>query len=89
MIEKHEKQKKDAAFDGVARGTSIAGVDAAGATRGSVGLIAFALVVWWLLPQNSAWIILPVAGIGWLVVVVVNWWLRKAMTRTDRVYATG
>src|ERR1700756_2570617 len=68
LIEKHEKLKKqDAGFDGIARGRSIASVDAAGAAMGSVGLIAFALVVWWLLPRNSAWIILPIAGIGWLV----------------------
>ena len=80
LIEKHEKQKKqDAGFDGVARGRSIASVDAAGAAMGSVGLIAFALVVWWLLPRNSAWIILPIAGIGWLVVAVVTWWLREAI----------
>jgi hypothetical protein len=80
LIEKHEKQKKQAAgFDGVARGRSIASVDAAGAAMGSVGLIAFALLVWWLLPRNSAGIILPIAGIGWLAVAVVTWWLRKAI----------
>src|ERR1700758_1707412 len=47
LIEKHEKQKKQhAGFDGTSRGRTIASVDAAGAAMGSLGLIAFALVVW-------------------------------------------
>src|ERR1700719_123927 len=45
LIEKHEKEKKErAGQDGANRGRAAAGVDAAGAALGSIGLMAFALV---------------------------------------------
>ena len=47
LIEKHERRKKEeAGQDGTARGRAAAGVDAAGAAMGSVGLAVFAIVVW-------------------------------------------
>jgi hypothetical protein len=47
LIEKHEQQKKQSAGKkGKLRARAIAGVDAAGAAMGSVGLVAFAIIVW-------------------------------------------
>ena len=51
LVEKHEKQKKQQhGLDGTIRGREAAGLDAAGAAIGSIGLIALAVAVWRLMP---------------------------------------
>ena len=42
--------------------------NAEGAALGSVGQIAFALVVWKLMPAHSAWLVLPCATFSWVLV---------------------
>ena len=80
LIEKHEKQKKrQAGLDGTERGREAASVDAAGAAMGSVGLIAFAIVVWRFLPAHSSPAILLLAGAVWLATSILVWWIRKAV----------
>src|SRR5947208_12630186 len=47
LIEKHEKQKKErSGMSGTQRARNAAGVDAAGAAIGTIGLLCFALLVW-------------------------------------------
>src|SRR4030095_120255 len=47
LIEKHEKQKKEKkGLSGTRRGIAAASIEAAGSTLGSIGLLAFAVVVW-------------------------------------------
>src|ERR1700739_1293639 len=47
LVESHEEKKKPrVGLDGEIRGRQAAALDAAGAAMGSVGLIAFAIVVW-------------------------------------------
>jgi hypothetical protein len=59
LIEKHEKQKKQrAGFDGSKRAREAASLDASGAARGSVGLIIFGLLIWWLIPDHRAYVVL-------------------------------
>ena len=78
LIEKHEREKKQkAGMDGTARGRAAASVDAAGAAMGTIGLMAFALIVWRLLPGHSSWLVLTGAGVAWFGVSVLVWWLRK------------
>lgn len=80
LIEKHEKEKKRrAGCDGTVRGREAASVDAAGAAMGSVGLIAFAMVVWRFLPAHSSPAILALAGAAWLATSILVWWIRKAL----------
>jgi hypothetical protein len=80
LIEKHEKEKKKkAGMDGTARGRAAASVDAAGAAMGSVGLMAFGVLVWRFLPDHSSWAVLTVAGVVWMGVSVLLWWLRKVV----------
>src|SRR3981081_1537138 len=45
LVEKHEAQKNRAGLEGIARGRQAAALDAAGAALGSIGLIAFSVVV--------------------------------------------
>jgi hypothetical protein len=78
LIEKHERQKKEQhGLTGVRRGKEAAAVDAAGAALGSCGLFIFAVVVWKLLPNHSAWFALPAAAASWTVVSALAWFLSK------------
>jgi hypothetical protein len=78
LVEKHQRQKKRRA--GIVesnRGQEAAGLDAAGATLGSLGLAVFALVIWKLLPVWNVWVVFATAIACWLGVSVGLWWIRK------------
>ncbi|WP_348267985.1 DUF3147 family protein [Edaphobacter paludis] len=78
LIEKHEKQKKQrAGLDGTRRGREAASVDAAGASLGAIGLIAFAVILWRYLPSPPAWLVLVIGAIAWLALSILLWVLRK------------
>jgi hypothetical protein len=80
LIEKHEKEKKSkAGLNGTKRGRAAASIDAAGAAMGTLGLIAFAALIWQLLPGHSSFTILPAAGMAWLAISMLAWWIRKAV----------
>jgi len=86
LIEKHEKEKKEqAGLDGTRRGRAAAGVDAAGASLGSIGLVAFALIVWRELPNFSLPIVLSLATLAWLITSVSLWQLRESLWRRLRL----
>jgi hypothetical protein len=62
LIEKHEREKQESlGLRGAARGRSAASLDAAGSSMGSIGLFAFAFVVWQFMLKDSAWIVLGAA----------------------------
>jgi len=78
LIEKHEKQKKEHhGVHGTMRGRDAAGVDAAGAAIGSIGLLTFALLVWNLIPRHSGWSVLTGASLAWFAVSFLVWRIRK------------
>jgi hypothetical protein len=78
LIEKHEKQKKQrAGFDGSKRARGAASLDASGAARGSVGLLIFGLLVWWLIPNHRAYLVLAGCAFAWFVVSVGVWRVRR------------
>lgn len=77
LVEKHEQNKKErAGFNGRGRGSQVAGVQAAGTAMGSIGLIAFGVIAWQLIPRYSSWIALAIATLGWLGVSVFVWRVR-------------
>jgi len=78
LLDKHERQKKQrAGIKQTTRGRQVAGVDAAGAALGSLGLATFAYIIWKLLPVwNVAAVFIMAVG-AWLCVSCVLWWLRK------------
>jgi len=77
LIEKHEKQKKEGAgMSGTQRARNAAGVDAAGAAIGTIGLLCFAVLVWQLITTYQTWIVLTAATFAWLIVSVLIWHLR-------------
>lgn len=85
IIEKHEKEKMaQAGVDGTQRGRAIASIDAAGATMGSLGLMAFAAVVWKALPKHPAWVVLIAATLLWFGVAIAVWILRRSVRNLRR-----
>src|ERR1700720_633338 len=78
LIEKHEKQKKEAqGLQGTQRGREAASIDAAGSAMGSVGLFVFALLVWQFAPRYNIWMVLMGATLAWLIGSVLIWHVRK------------
>jgi hypothetical protein len=86
LVEAHERRHKArAGFDGTNRGRTVAGIEAAGAAIGCVGLAGFAIVCWLLQPRISPAAVFVLATLAWLVLSVVLWWLRKTrIFRTHR-----
>jgi hypothetical protein len=79
MVEAHEKKHKArAGLDGTIRGRTVAGLDAAGASLGCVGLAAFAIVCWLCLPRLGTALVLALATFAWVVFSVAVWVLRKS-----------
>jgi hypothetical protein len=78
LIDKHEREKKQrAGIKHTPRGRQMAGVDAAGAALGSLGLATFAYIIWKLLPVWNVAVVLMVAVVVWFCVSVALWWIRK------------
>jgi Protein of unknown function (DUF3147) len=77
LIEKAERQKKRRhGLHGATRGRQAASLEAAGAVRGCVALLAFALVAWWLIPGHGAAVALGCSTVAWVAVVGIVWWTR-------------
>ena len=78
LVDKHERQKKHrAGIPQTTRGRQVAGVDAAGAALGSLGLATFAYIIWKLLPLWNVAMVFIVAVSAWLCISCALWWLRK------------
>jgi uncharacterized membrane protein (GlpM family) len=82
LIEKHERQKKqEKGLHGEERGADAAAIDALGAAMGSVGLVAFAGICWWLIPRYPAPLALGGATVAWLLVSFSIWTIRQRRRR--------
>ena len=82
LIEKREKLKKQrAGYDGTNRGRLAAALDARGACLGCIGLLAFAVVVWRMLPAHSLALTLILATIAWASVSILLWRLERALPK--------
>lgn len=78
LVERHEneRQRRDG-IDHHRMGMKAAGVDAAGAALGSLGLIGFAAVAWRLAPLWPVWAVLALATAVWCVVSLAAWVVRQ------------
>jgi hypothetical protein len=94
LLEKHEREKKQrAGIRDTTRGRLAAAIDARGAALGSLGMAAFAITIWKLLPRYpTVWVLLSALTI-WLIVAVIAWrgrelsidllaWLRRQKVRS-------
>jgi hypothetical protein len=82
LIEKQQREKKRrAGLDGTSRGRTAVAIDSVGAAMGTLGLIAFAILIWRFLPSHSSPAILTIAGLAWLAISILSWRIRKAMKK--------
>jgi len=80
LIEKHEREKKERlGLKARKRAAQAVSVAAAGASIGTIGLAAFALVVWKTIPNHSPWLVLPGATLVWMTLSVLLWQVRKRL----------
>jgi hypothetical protein len=80
LIEKHERKKKErAGLAGIKRGRTAAGIDAAGAAVGTIGLAIFGLLVWKLLPFCPTPILLVTTTAAWLATSVLAWYAWRKL----------
>jgi len=87
LIEEHERQRKQRkGLHGKERGTDAADIDALGASMGSVGLVAFAGICWWLVPKYPALRALGSATVAWLLVSFFIWIIRQRRRRLLNPY---
>jgi 4-hydroxybenzoate polyprenyltransferase len=78
LLQKHQREKKEKhGMPGNRRGERAAADEAMGTSIGSIGLAAFAVISWLLLPGHSPLLALIAATLGWGMVAVVLWFLRK------------
>jgi hypothetical protein len=78
LVEKHEKEKKQrAGLNGIRRARKAVALEARGATMGSIGLAAFAVVVWQFLPGGNVWVVLATATLAWLAISALIWRMRR------------
>jgi Protein of unknown function (DUF3147) len=86
LIASREKEKKCAVgMDGTMRGREAAAIEARSTAYGTVGLVAFALIVWRFLPRHNASLVLIVAAGAWLIVAVLLWWISRQAWAGRRV----
>ena len=85
LLENEQKEKKQrAGLHGTIRGRKVAGVDAVGAAIGNIGMMAFAAIVWQLLPGRSSSLILWNATLAWFAVSVTIGRLRSLFVHWRR-----
>jgi hypothetical protein len=78
LVEKHVKEKKQRAhIEGVNRAQRAVALEARGTMMGSLGLIAFGLLLWRFLGDQPPWLILFAASAAWLVTSILTWELRR------------
>jgi len=46
---------------------------------GTIGLIVFALVVYFLLPHHRLWMVLAISTVAWLLVSITIWRVVEAV----------
>jgi MFS family permease len=79
LVEKHVRKRKErAGLPGARRGKEAAALDAAGATLGSFGLVAFGLIIWAMI-ERAPLLALFLAAIAWLAVAVFAWMRRRRL----------
>ena len=77
LIESHERKKRSGGQERTLRGREAASLDALGSAIGSIGLFAFAMVLWKFLPRHNAPGIIALASAAWLLTSAFFWYVRK------------
>jgi hypothetical protein len=87
LVSTHERERKHrAGLHGTKRGRQAAAIDATGAALGSMGLLAFAFLLWRLLPRHNPWLVIGAATLLWALVAFAFWKLRQLRHIAIRVW---
>jgi len=85
LIEKHETQRKErAGLHGSVRARKAVAADAAGAAMGSIGLLAFAVLITVFIPSHQPWAVIVLATITWMAVSFLVWRLCRKIPAAVR-----
>jgi len=80
LIEKHERERKlKAGVNGTVRARKAVAIDAAGASVGAIGLLAFAFVVQKLIVSYRPSLVIAAATSFWMLVSYLLWIIRKRL----------
>jgi hypothetical protein len=77
VVEDHEKKRKAEYGFGAIRGRMVASLDAAGASLGCIGLVAFAIVLWRGIRGHNAYWVISCATLAWTGLSAFLWALRR------------
>lgn len=78
LMEAHSKKRMaEIGHDGTRRGRISASIDAASAALACVGLGAFGLALWQLLPRHNAALVILAATAAWALIAIGLWEVRK------------
>jgi Protein of unknown function (DUF3147) len=82
LVATHEKEEKRRAhLNGTPRGRDAAAIEARGTALGTLGLLAFAAIVWRALPTHYAPAVLIAAAAAWFAASVLFWRVREIISR--------
>ena len=82
LIEKHEKRREERnAVSAQMQGRKAVEMDAFGAAMGALGLLAFALLAWRLMPVLAPWLVLTGSAVAWFLVSILVWHLWESFSR--------
>ena len=82
LLDQNVKEERErAGLEGHTRGRKTAALDMFGTVWGSVGLLAFALVIWQMAPTRSTWVVLCIATAVWFAGALLTWELRRVLRR--------
>jgi len=82
LIETHVRKEGGS----VRKARDTASLDVAGAAQGSVGLLSFAVIVWYLIRTHHAYFVLGGSALAWFAVAVGVW---RIMGSKDHKAAAG
>jgi hypothetical protein len=81
LIKEHEERReKRNAGSPQTKGRKAVGMDAFGAAMGALGLLAFALLAWRLMPVFPPWLLLTGCTLAWFLVSIALWYLWESFS---------
>ncbi len=87
LLDQHAKRHRQRlGLGGHTRGRKVAALEMFGTLWGTVGLLAFALVVWRMAPSHSAAIVLLLATLAWFTCVLLAWELRRLLRQRNAAH---
>jgi hypothetical protein len=80
LVEKHKRLREEKEGKvGIRSARGEASVEAAGASIGALGLVAFAITLWLRFPSHGLASTLLIASVAWALLSLTVWWVRERL----------